>query len=88
MKIDELAKTCEIENAGTIPVDNNEIMLNKIADKVETLISEKLAEFDKTVNTDNSQFNNGEETTAVINDNAGNDAGTNNDTANSSGEME
>lgn len=86
MKIDELAKTCEIENAGNTPVDNNEAMLNKIADKVENLISEKLAEFDKTVNTDNSQFNNGDD--AVNNDNAGNDAGTNNDTANSSGESE
>lgn len=87
MKIDELAKTCEIENTGNTPVDNNEVMLNKIADKVENLISEKLAEFDKTVNTDNSsQFNTGDD--AGNNDNAGNYAGTNNDTANSSGESE
>lgn len=90
MKFEALAETCEHENKQTTPVDNNAVMLDNIADKVEQVITAKLEEFNKTVNTVNTVEtppinNSGDD--AANNDNAGNDAG-NNDSANSGAESE
>lgn len=87
MKFEALAETCELENKQTTPVDNNAVMLDNIADKVEQVITAKLEEFNKTVNTVDTPpiNNNGDD--AANNDNVGNDAG-NNDSANSGAESE
>lgn len=87
MKFEALAETCELENKQTTPVDTNAVMLDNIADKVEKVITAKLEEFNKTVNTVDTPpiNNNGDD--AANNDNAGNDAG-NNDSANSGAESE
>lgn len=81
MKFEALAETCELENKQTPPVDPNADMLNDIADKVEKVISSKLEEFNKTVNTvETPPINNN-------NDNAGDSTG-NNESANGSAEQE
>ena len=98
MKFDDLAETCELENKQTPPVDPNAAMLNDIADKVESVISSKIEEFNKTVNpaetTPINKTVNPAETTpinnsgeAANNDNAGDSTGNNND-ANGSAESE
>lgn len=77
MKFEALAETCELENNQTPPVDPNAAMLNNIADKVEAVISSKLEEFNKTVNTaETTPINNSGET--ANNDNAGDSTGNNN----------
>ena len=86
MKFDDLAETCELENKQTPPVDPNAAMLNDIADKVESVISSKIEEFNKTVNpAETTPINNSGE--AANNDNAGDSTGNNND-ANGSAESE
>ena len=86
MKFDDLAETCELENKQTPPVDPNAAMLNDIADKVESVISSKIEEFNKTVNpAETTPINNSGE--AANNDNAGDSTG-NNDSANGSAESE
>lgn len=86
MKFDDLAETCELENKQTPPVDPNAAMLNDIADKVESVISSKIEEFNKTVNpAETTPINNSGET--ANNDNAGDSTG-NNDSANGSAESE
>ena len=88
MRIDDIAETCEIESKQSIPpVNDNDAILNSIADKVESVVSAKLAEFEKTVNTADQQFNNNS-TNAVVTDTAVNDDSTNNDSANSGAESE
>lgn len=87
MKFEALAETCELENKQTTPVDNNAVMLNNIADKVEEVITAKLEEFNKTVNTVETPPINNNGDNAANNDNAGDDAG-NNDSANSGAESE
>lgn len=86
MKFEALAETCELENKQTTPVDNNAVMLNNIADKVEQVITAKLEEFNKTVNTvETPPINNSGE--PANNDNAGDSTG-NNESANGSAEQE
>lgn len=86
MKFEALAETCELENKQSAPVDNNAAMLDNIADKVEQVITAKLEEFNKTVNTaETTPINNSGET--ANNDNAGDVTG-NNDSANSGAESE
>lgn len=96
MKFEALAETCELEiKQRNCEVDENLNIIkgngynygNEIADKVEQVITAKLEEFNKTVNSaDKEQFNNsGDDTTN--NDNAGDSTG-NNDSANSSAEQE
>lgn len=86
MKFEALAETCELENKQTPPVDPNAAMLNDIADKVEQVISSKLEEFNKTVNTvETPPINNSGE--PANNDNAGDSTG-NNESANGSAEQE
>lgn len=87
MKFEALAETCELENKQTTPVDNNALMLNNIADKVEQVITAKLEEFNKTVNTGNNDPLNNNGDNATNNDNAGDSTG-NNDSANGSAESE
>ena len=87
MKFEALAETCELENKQSAPVDTNAMMLDNIADKVEQVITAKLEEFNKTVNSaDKEQFNNSGND-ATNNDNAGDSTG-NNDSANGSAESE
>lgn len=87
MKFEALAETCELENKQSAPVDTNAMMLDNIADKVEQVITAKLEEFNKTVNSaDKEQFNNSGDD-ATRNDNAGDSAG-NNESANGSAEQE
>lgn len=86
MKFEALAETCELENKQTPPVDPNAAILNDIADKVEQVISSKLEEFNKTVNTvETPPINNSGE--PANNDNAGDSTG-NNESANGSAEQE
>lgn len=87
MKFEELAKTCELENKQTTPVDTNAAMLDNIADKVEQVITAKLEEFNKTVNTGNNDPFNNNGDNAANNDNAGDSTG-NNNSANGSAEQE
>lgn len=87
MKFEALAETCELENKQSAPVDTNAMMLDNIADKVEQVITAKLEEFNKTVNTGNNDPLNNNGDNAANNDNAGDDAG-NNDSANSGAESE
>lgn len=89
MKIDDIAETCELElKQSTQPLNDNDAMLNSIADKVENIVSAKLAEFEKMVNTADQQFNDNSDNNAVATENADNNASTNNDSANSSAESE
>lgn len=88
MKFEALAETCELETKQrNCEVDENLNIINGIADKVEQVISSKLEEFNKSVNTVDDQpiSNSGNDT--ANNDNAGDDAG-NNDSANSGAESE
>ena len=91
MKFEALAETCELETKQrNCDVDENLNIINGIADKVEQVISSKLEEFNKTVNTVNTVEtppinNNGDD--AANNDNAGDSTG-NNDSANSGAESE
>lgn len=87
MKFEDLAETCELENKQTPPVDPNTAMLNDIADKVEKVISSKLEEFNKTVNTVETPPINNNGGDAANNDNAGDSTG-NNESANGSAEQE
>lgn len=88
MKLEALAETCELETKQrNCEVDENLNIINGIADKVEQVITAKLEEFNKTVNTgDNDPLNNNGDN-AANNDNAGDSAG-NNDSANSGAERE
>lgn len=88
MKFEALAETCELEiKHRNCEVDENLNIINGIADKVEQVISSKLEEFNKTVNTVETPpiNNNGDD--AANNDNAGDVTG-NNDSANGSAESE
>ena len=87
MKFEALAETCELENKQTTPVDNNAVMLDNIADKVEQVITAKLEEFNKTVNTVDTPPINNSGDNAANNDNAGDSTG-NNESANGSAEQE
>lgn len=87
MKFEALAETCELENKQTTLVDTNAAMLDNIADKVEQVITAKLEEFNKTVNTGNNDPLNNNGGNAGNNDNAGDSAG-NNESANGSAEQE
>lgn len=87
MKFEALVETCELENKQTTPVDTNAEMLNNIAEKVEQVINSKLEEFNKTVNTAETQPINNSGDNAADNDNTGDSAG-NNDSANGSAESE
>lgn len=87
MKFEDLAETCNLENKQTPPVDTNAEMLNNIAEKVEQVINSKLEEFNKTVNTAETQPINNSGDNAADNDNTGDSAG-NNDSANGSAESE
>ena len=87
MKFEALAETCELENKQITPVDNNAVMLNNIADKVEEVITAKLEEFNKTVNPAENPPINNSGNDAANNDNAGNSTG-NNESANGSAEQE
>lgn len=87
MKFEALAETCELENKQSAPVDNNAAMLDNIADKVEQVITAKLEEFNKTVNTGDTDPLNNNGDNAANNDNAGDVTG-NNDSANSGAESE
>lgn len=78
MKIDAIAETCELENKQSAPVDTNAVMLDNIADKVEQVISAKLEEFNKTVNTADKEQINNSGVDAANNDNAGDSTGNNN----------
>lgn len=88
MKFEALAETCELEiKQRNCEVDENLNIINGIADKVEQVISSKLEEFNKTVNTAETPPINNNGDNAANNDNAGDDAG-NNDSANSGAESE
>lgn len=87
MKFEALAETCELEiKQSNCEVDENLNIINGIADKVEQVISSKLEEFNKTVNTvETPPINNSGE--SANNDNAGDSTG-NNESANGSAEQE
>lgn len=87
MKFEALAETCELEiKQRNCEVDENLNIINGIADKVEQVISSKLEEFNKTVNTvETPPINNSGE--PANNDNAGDSTG-NNESANGSAEQE
>lgn len=88
MKFEELAETCELETKQrNCEVDENLNFINGIADKVEQVITAKLEEFNKTVNTGDPDPLNNNGDNAANNDNAGDVTG-NNDSANSGAESE
>lgn len=88
MKFEDLAETCELETKQrNCEVDENLNIINGIADKVEQVISSKLEEFNKTVNTVETPPINNSGDNAADNDNTGDSAG-NNDSANGSAESE
>lgn len=89
MKFEDLAETCGLEiKARNCEADENLNIINGIADKVEQVITAKLEEFNKSVNTaeDNKPINNNGDN-AGNNDNTGDSSG-NNESANSSAEQE
>lgn len=88
MKFEALAETCELEiKQRNCEVDENLNIINGIADKVEQVISSKLEEFNKTVNTVETPPINNNGDNAANNDNAGDSTG-NNESANGSAEQE
>lgn len=96
MKFEALAETCELEiKQRNCEVDENLNIINgngynyvnEIADKVEQVISSKLEEFNKTVNTVETPPINNNGDNAANNDNAGDSTG-NNESANGSAEQE